>query len=131
MALPTFDFGNLARIALGAILYTVKSPIFYFGVLMASMGVIYNQIYQHFISLYIPNIPAELIMPPDTGGVVSFFIYMFNVEVLLQIFNAFITITNNFISFVPGIFFGLFVACRLYLAQKHLYQTVKDISKNS
>ena len=129
MAIPTFDFANLARISMGLILHTVKSPIFYFGVLMTSMGVIYNQLYNHFISLSIPTIPAELVQPHDHGGIVSYFLYMFNFDLLLQIFNAFISITNNFISFVPGIFFGLFIACRLYLAHKHVYQTVKDISK--
>ncbi len=129
MALPTFDFSNLVRISLGAILKTAKSPIVYFSTMSISMGVIFNQLYQSFIGLSIPQITASLTIPSDNTGVLSYFVYMLNVNQLVLIFNGFITILNAIISFLPGMLLGLIIAVRLYLAQKHIYQTVRDITK--
>lgn len=131
MALPTFDFGNLIRISLHGILYVVKSPIFYFSTLIVSMGVIFSMLYQHFIGISIPIIPATLAMPSGYGGVTSYFVYMLNVDVLVTILNAVFTILNLFIEFVPGMLLGLLVAMRIYSTQKHVYFTVKDLSRTS
>lgn len=129
MALPTFDFFNIIRVGISAIIKTAKSPIVYFAAMSLSMGVIFNQLYQSFIGLSIPSISANLTLPSDQSGVVDYFVYMLNVDQIVTIFNGFIAILNAVISFIPGVLLGLLVAVRLYLAQKHVYETVRDISR--
>ena len=131
MALPTFDFSNLVSASLHAIFVVVKSPIFYFTTLTISFGVIYNRLYDYFINLAIPKIPANLAMPTDYhGGVVDFFLYMFNVETLVDIFNGFISVLNGLITFLPGVFIGVLSAVKIYMARKSLYETTKGITKH-
>lgn len=113
MALPTFDFANIARLIFSKVLLNIKSPLTLaigFAVTLASIGsVLYNQFTEWTIpEIQLDNLDISFISLSD------WLLYMSNLSFGVKIVNAMIKFMNYLIPFSITFFTSFFAAIWLY-----------------
>lgn len=113
MALPTFDFANIARIIFSKVLLNIKSPLTLalgFAVTLSTVGsVLYNQFTDWTIpQIQLGNIDISFISLSD------WILYMSNISFGIKIVNVMINFMNYLIPFSITFFTSFFAAIWLY-----------------
>lgn len=127
MALPTFDFVNIVRIALSKALVAVKSPLVLLLAFAVVFGTVGTTLYNIFSDYTIPQITeAQLDFSMVHSELLQLILYASNSKQLVNIVNTFITTLNVLIPFTVTFFATFFAGLWAYNVGLATRTTTKD-----